>query len=392
MQPEVSGGKPPFGQDVNGILNALSAHIFAQQAGQLYNYSSDVSTAIGGYPVGTMLESTDGVTVWFNILADNTSDPDANGAGWVPMFNYGYTTKAVTGGTVTLTRLEARRGVIVLTGTLVSNLQVVLPNTLQTWLIVNSTTGSFTTTVRTLAGTGVTVSQGGFGSPLGVYGDGTNIYPTVAPLSVPIDQAATPLSIAQRTNNGYLLAAYFNQSSGLENPTVGAIFVQNSAADGYLRKISIANLELQMFLQNFSGQCTASQVPSLSSLNGACTASQVPPLSGLNGQVTDGQVPASAVLQYDLGGTGQAWNNVVGSRALNAAYTNNTGRPIQAVVCVSLPNFASGVFYVDGVIVGANTAGGSAEVLQVSVVIPNGSTYEMATSGAVILDAWSELR
>src|SRR4051812_33815791 len=53
MQDEVGGGKPPYGQDVNGILNALSAHIFAQQAGQLYNYSSSVSTAIGGYPIGT---------------------------------------------------------------------------------------------------------------------------------------------------------------------------------------------------------------------------------------------------------------------------------------------------------------------------------------------------
>jgi hypothetical protein len=374
MQEEVSGGKPPLGQDFNGILNALSTHVFAQQAGQLYRYSSAVSTAIGGYPVGTMLESTDGVTVWFNVVAANTADPDANGAGWVPMFNYGYTTKSgLTGGIVTLTLLEARRGVIVLTGTLASNLAVVLPTTLASWLIVNNTTGAFTTTVRTAAGTGVTVPQGGFAAPTGVYGNGTSIFYTVAPLGIPIDQAPSALSIAQRTNAGYLLATYFNQNSGLENVTIGAVFFQNVAADGFLRKISLAN-----FL---------AQILSNAALTGVPTA----PTAAINDNTF--QVANTGFVFRQTFGTSS--RDVIGSRSIGSAYTNTTGRPI----FVTIGGILNGVsmisdvdFYVDSVLVASISAGVSQNSGQsVSFIVPPGSTYAtVLVAGAFNVNVWTE--
>lgn len=265
MQPELSGGKPPLGQDMNGFLFLVSSHSFYVQCGQTYLYDATLAAFIGGYAVGTILGMTDGTGLWLNVTAGNMTNPDTGGAGWVPIAAYGNSTvTGLTGGTVALTAAEAKYGVIVLSGTLTSNLRVNFPQTDQEWLVINNTTGAFTTTCQTAAAgsTGVVVPQGGFSSPIGVYsvGDG-NLYPSVAPLSVPISQAATPLTLAERTNTGYLLAVYFNQSSNLENPTIGAVFVQNSAADGYLRKITPANFAAQIALSAFAGQVTNGQIP-----------------------------------------------------------------------------------------------------------------------------------
>lgn len=401
MQPVVSGGVPPFGQDVNGILNEISAHTYSQQAGQLYRFSSDVSTAIGGYPLGVTLESTDGVTVWFNIVDGNTSDPDANGAGWVPLFNYGYTTKSgLTGGTVTLTRLEARRGVIILAGTLVSNLAIVLPATLQTWLIVNTTTGGFTTTVRTAGGSGVIVPQGGFNGPVGVFGDGINIFPTVAPLSIPIDQAATPLSIAQRTNTGYLLAVYFNQLSGVENPTVGSVFVQNDAADGYLRKISLANLESQMLLSAIGGKVTAGQVPEAAVTqytpqilaNAALTGIPTTPTAAIGDN--DTTVASTAFVNAQgIGGAGYVWTDQSGFRGINTNYTNDTGRPIQVNILLNLTAGQNASLEVTPpAIAVANGGTATAQIaITLSAIIPPGAIYALLTGTGVTGLVWLEL-
>lgn len=261
MTPVVAGGKPMLGPDMNGILYMLSSHTVYAQSGQPYRWSSDVASAIGGYAVGTLLGSTDGTTLWYNAVAGNTSNPDANGAGWVPLFSYGITAiTGLTGGTRTLTRAEAQRNVITLSGTLVANQQIVLPNDVRRWLIVNSTSGSFTLTVRTASGSGVTIPQGGLGAPVEVWCNGTNIYNVVAPVSLPISQAADGLTIAQRTNAGYLYATYFNQSSGAENPNFANILV-NNAGDGFLRKISKADFASKINLSDFAGTVANNQVP-----------------------------------------------------------------------------------------------------------------------------------
>lgn len=266
MQPVAGGGKPPFGQDVNGIFFAVSSHDFYVQAGQLFQWDATVAASIGGYAIGTLLGSTDLKTIWFNTIDANSTNPDGGGAaGWVSLFASGFQPlTGLTGGTVTLTPTQAARKVITLSGVLTSNLAVVLPTWVAPagrWLFINNTTGSFITTVRTAGGSGVAVPQGGPSSPLEVYGDGTNIYPAVSPLIVPIDQAPTPLTLAERTNAGNINAQYFNQASALENPSLGAVFVQAVGGDGYLRKITPANFAAQIALSLFGGQVTASQVP-----------------------------------------------------------------------------------------------------------------------------------
>ena len=76
------GGVPPSGLDMNGALYLLSATDQWGQAGGQPTYDGAFSTAIGGYPLGAVLKSTDGLTWWRCTAENNTSNPDAGGAGW----------------------------------------------------------------------------------------------------------------------------------------------------------------------------------------------------------------------------------------------------------------------------------------------------------------------
>jgi len=274
MTPIIAGGKPMLGPDMNGTLYALSSHTFYQQTGQPYRWNADVLVALGtGYAAGTLLGSSaavvlpnTGPTLWMNLVEGNITDPDGGGAaGWVPLFSYGLTVMPPTnGGVVTLSVAQAAKPVIVISGVLVGNLQLVLPNELRRWLIVNTTTGGFATTAKTAAGSGVNIPQGGFNAPVEVYGDGTNLYPVVAPVNLPIDVAPTPNTIALRSNNGYLFATYLNQNSPLENFSINEVFA--GVGDGYLRKINRTNFAANFLLSWFAGQVADAQVP-LSAVN-----------------------------------------------------------------------------------------------------------------------------
>lgn len=83
MTPLAAGGVPPYGADFNGILNFLSAAVRWAQAGGGYTYDGAFSTAVGGYPRGARVLSADGTGAWRSISDNNTTDPDAGGAGWV---------------------------------------------------------------------------------------------------------------------------------------------------------------------------------------------------------------------------------------------------------------------------------------------------------------------
>ena len=81
--PVQSGGTPPFMQDHNGILKAITLWNQWQQAGGPIFYDSAFSSAIGGYPSGTLLLSAaGGALYWYNNVENNTTDPDTGGAGW----------------------------------------------------------------------------------------------------------------------------------------------------------------------------------------------------------------------------------------------------------------------------------------------------------------------
>lgn len=266
MESELSGGEPPLGQDVTGFLFLVSSHTLWVECGQLYQFSSPLAAAIGGYLEGTILGMADGTGAWICTAGPNSANPDTGGAGWSPINTYGVGTVPVTGGVVVPDTDQVKYPVMVLTGILASNLIIQLPQVIQEWLIVNNTTnagsGTFTTTVQTAAAgsQGVVVPQGGFGAPTGVYsvGDG-NIYPSFAPLAVPISQAPTPLTLVERNNAGVVLATYFNMNGGVDNGSV--VNVVTSQGDGTLRQNALSNFESQLLLQGFGGQLVNGQVP-----------------------------------------------------------------------------------------------------------------------------------
>ena len=173
--PLASGGVPPFGADFNGFLNAITQAVRWACAGGQYPYDAAFSTAVSGYPLGAIVQRADGTGEWLNLTDGNTTNPEAGGAGWVPMDNYGIT--AVTGLTnsnVTLTALQYARNIITLSGALTGNIQIIFPTTLQQWVVINGTTGAFAVTCKTLSGTGASIPQGGQQT---FYGDGLNLVP-----------------------------------------------------------------------------------------------------------------------------------------------------------------------------------------------------------------------
>lgn len=83
MTPSASGGVPPFGQDFNGILYLITQALQYGQSGGQFVYDGTWATAVGGYPLGALVQSSDQLGLWLNISANNTTNPDTGGAGWV---------------------------------------------------------------------------------------------------------------------------------------------------------------------------------------------------------------------------------------------------------------------------------------------------------------------
>ena len=106
------------------------------------------------------------------IICDGTSFYTV-GLGKSSVFTFDYTQINVAGtGTYTLSGFELNRIAYDLIGVLTGNRNVVVPATVQQYWITNNTTGAFTLTVKTSAGSGVVVQQG---SAAILYCDGTDV-------------------------------------------------------------------------------------------------------------------------------------------------------------------------------------------------------------------------
>lgn len=174
-QPVGSGGIPPNGLDMNGILYYLSLLNRWQSAGGGFVYDSVFAndSDVGGYPKGAVLLRSGGNGFWLNLADNNVNNPDTGGANWQPINNVGITSKTLTSSDVTLTNSEAAKDIIVLSGTLTANVNLIVPVFVKQWIVANNTTGAFTVTVKTASGTGGLVAQG---TSRVFFGDGTNVY------------------------------------------------------------------------------------------------------------------------------------------------------------------------------------------------------------------------
>jgi hypothetical protein len=83
------------------------------------------------------------------------------GYGQAPVFAFDYTSINIPGsGAYVLSGSELNRIAYSFTGVLTGNRSVVVPGTVQQYWVANNTTGPYTLTIRTAAGTGVTINQG----------------------------------------------------------------------------------------------------------------------------------------------------------------------------------------------------------------------------------------
>lgn len=172
MTPIATGGIPPAGKDMNGILFALSDAIRYQQAGGTFVFDQVFATAVGGYPLGSIVQSADFSGFWISTTANNTANPETFGANWMPLKQEGVA--AVTGlasANVTLTAPQAGKDVIILTGTLTASINLIFPTWVKNYTVINNTTGSYIITAKTAGGNGVALSS----SANSIVCDGTNI-------------------------------------------------------------------------------------------------------------------------------------------------------------------------------------------------------------------------
>jgi hypothetical protein len=115
----------------------------------------------------------------------------------------------------------------------------------------------------------------------------------------------------------------------------------------------------------------------------------------------DGSTKIASTAYVDantVGGSGQAWTNVSGSRVIGTAYTNSTGRPIQVNVFLINSGLGSGFTATMtsgsvtvsegqmGIFSGETTFG-----IMLSAIIPNGASYQVNMVNGTI-SFWSELR
>jgi len=178
--PLISGGIPPSKADMNGVLYMSTALNAWYSQGGSFVFDGSYATAIGGYPVGARLLRSDGNGFWLNTAAANSTAPESSGAaaaGWVPDWTNGIANVSVTTADVTLNELQYGFPIIVCSGILTGNRNLIFPAVVGQWLVVNHCTGAYTLTTKTATGTGVVVSQG---IASNIYGDATNIYATEA--------------------------------------------------------------------------------------------------------------------------------------------------------------------------------------------------------------------
>lgn len=178
MMPITAGGIPPEGKDFNGILYDISSHTVFLNAGGQYRFDAALSIAIGGYPVGMVLQNNAGTASYVSAVANNTTDfnttPASIGTLWSPYAGTASSnvTITTTGGTTTLTGIQAASKIITVIGALTSNAILAFPAALGEWTIINATTGAFSVTAIATGGAGVPIFQGGVDT---VICDGTNV-------------------------------------------------------------------------------------------------------------------------------------------------------------------------------------------------------------------------
>lgn len=98
--PTTSNGIPPAGQDINGILQQITAWNRWQAAGGTVSFDATFAASIAGYPYGAVIQSTTSGVLWLNTVDGNTTNPDSGSAsGWIQVVTGNVlTSRSIVGG------------------------------------------------------------------------------------------------------------------------------------------------------------------------------------------------------------------------------------------------------------------------------------------------------
>lgn len=163
MQPLSAGGIPPSGKDFNGVFYSTTLQQQWYNAGMTYPFNSSFAEAVSGYPKGAIVPSSALSGQWLNLNEANSTAPESStgaSTGWVPINNYGVTQLTLSSASVVMTSLQAAKDRIILTGTLTTNINLIFPAWIKSWVVHNNCSGNFTVTCKTAAGSGISVIPG----------------------------------------------------------------------------------------------------------------------------------------------------------------------------------------------------------------------------------------
>lgn len=177
------------------------------------------------------------------------------GLGRNATFSFTRLSKSVAGGSdVTLTTAEMANKVMEFTGILTANINVIFAATPDVYYLKNSTTGSFTLTVKNASGTGVAIPQG---ASRIIVNDGTNIIfaNDAGSGTVTAVNSGTGLSGGPITGTGTLSITNTGVSAGTYG---GALGVHSMTV----------NAQGQVTTESFTARTTAGTLNRISVLNG----------------------------------------------------------------------------------------------------------------------------
>lgn len=182
-------GAPGAGGSVLVFYWSLATGYVALKSANIdFNFESDI--LFGGVVPGNIAIVADTSFNALSMLAEHEADLNAHpnidtpplgdndkspvNSEWVQQTIGGVLNKSVAGNSdVALTAVEAGHGILILTGAITGNIALVVPaSPTRGWKVRNYTTGAFSITVKTAAGTGVVAAQA---ADTPVYTDGTDV-------------------------------------------------------------------------------------------------------------------------------------------------------------------------------------------------------------------------
>lgn len=216
--------------------------------------------------------------------------------------------KSVAGGiAVTLTATEAANSILNFTGLLTASINVIVPTSIREWTIYNATTGAFTLTVKTSAGTGIAVTQG---TRQLLYCDNTNV--------VKSNDAGTGTVTSVAAGTGL---------SGGTITTAGTISLENTAvtAGAYGTAIAVPAITFDAQGRATAASVVPISIPSIQDFRLSLTSGQPVDMSNVTAATTIYCVPfrGNNISLYD----GTNWNIRTSAQFSLALGVLTSGKP-----------------------------------------------------------------